>query len=107
MQARAGVGADHRPDLRDPLRLAAEQLAAARDQLGGALGRLDVLDDPAVGALVAAAAHVVDHPLEGARREVRTRSTGVISASSERIGLTFSAPPTQACARPMRPPRWR
>ena len=65
-QPRAGVGADHRPDLRDPLRLAAEQLAAALDQLGGALGRLDVLDDPAVGALVAARAHVVDHPLERA-----------------------------------------
>ena len=38
---------------------------------------------------------------------MRTRSTGVISASSERIGLICSAPPSQAWALPMRPPRCR
>ena len=36
---------------------------------------------------------------------MRTRSTGVISYSSERIGLIFSVPPSHACALPMRPPR--
>ena len=36
----------------------------------------------------------------------RARS-GVISSSSVRIGLIFSAPPSQACAAPMRPPRRR
>ena len=42
-----------------------------------------------------------------ARPGVRTRSTGVISLRSVRIGLTFSAEPSQACAAPMRPPRRR
>ena len=35
-----------------------------------------------------------------ARPEVRTRSTGVISPSTVRIGLIFRAPPIQACAAP-------
>ena len=39
-----------------------------------------------------------------ARRRVRTRSTGVISSSSVRIGLICSAEPSQACAEPIRPP---
>ena len=38
---------------------------------------------------------------------MRTRSTGTISYSSERIGLIFSVPPSQAWALPMRPPRLR
>ncbi len=42
-----------------------------------------------------------------ARPRVRTRSTGVISDSSERIGLIFRAPPSQAWAPPIRPPRRR
>ena len=42
-----------------------------------------------------------------ARPEVRTRSTGVISRLIVRIGLIFSAPPSHACAVPMRPPRLR
>ena len=44
------------------------------------VGGLDVLDDPAVGAVVVPGAQVVDHALERAPR-VRTRSTGVISRS--------------------------
>ena len=39
-----------------------------------------------------------------ARREVRTRSIGVISDSTVRIGLIFSAEPSQAWAPPIRPP---
>ena len=39
-----------------------------------------------------------------ARRRVRTRSTGVISSSSVRIGLICSAEPSHACAEPIRPP---
>ena len=42
-----------------------------------------------------------------ARPAVRTRSTGTISYSSDRIGLIFSVPPSQAWALPMRPPRRR
>jgi hypothetical protein len=42
-----------------------------------------------------------------ARRRVRTRSTGVISSSSVRIGLIWSADPSHACAEPIRPPRRR
>ena len=42
-----------------------------------------------------------------ARLDVRTRSTGVISRSSVRIGLILSAPPSHACAAPIRPPRRR
>ena len=42
-----------------------------------------------------------------ARREVRTRSTGVISDSTVRIGLIFSAEPSHACAPAIRPPRRR
>ena len=38
---------------------------------------------------------------------MRTRSTGLISPSTVRIGLIFSAPPTHACAPPTRPPRRR
>ena len=39
-----------------------------------------------------------------ARRRVRTRSTGVISSSSVRIGLIWSAEPIHAWAAPIRPP---
>ena len=39
-----------------------------------------------------------------ARRRVRTRSTGLISSSSVRIGLICSAEPSHACAEPIRPP---
>ena len=42
-----------------------------------------------------------------ARPDVRTRSIGVISRSTVRIGLIFSAVPTHACAAPIRPPRRR
>ena len=42
-----------------------------------------------------------------ARPAVRTRSIGVISSPSVRIGLNFSAPPIHAWALPIRPPRWR
>ena len=42
-----------------------------------------------------------------ARREVRTRSIGVISDSTVRIGLIFSAEPSQAWAPAIRPPRRR
>jgi hypothetical protein len=42
-----------------------------------------------------------------ARPAVRTRSTGVISRSNERIGLIFMVMPSHACALPMRPPRCR
>jgi hypothetical protein len=42
-----------------------------------------------------------------ARPLVRTRSTGVISFSTVRIGLTFSVEPIHALAAPMRPPRRR
>ena len=42
-----------------------------------------------------------------ARRLVRTRSTGVISVSTVRIGLTFSVEPIQALAAPILPPRLR
>ena len=42
-----------------------------------------------------------------ARREVRTRSTGVISDSTVRIGLIFSAEPSHAWAPAIRPPRRR
>ena len=42
-----------------------------------------------------------------ARREVRTRSIGVISDSTVRIGLIFSAEPSHALAPAIRPPRRR
>src|ERR1700704_6679823 len=42
-----------------------------------------------------------------ARREVRTRSIGVISDSTVRIGLIFSVEPSHARAAPTRPPRRR
>ena len=41
------------------------------------------------------------------REEVRTRSTGVISFSTVRIGFTRRVEPIQALAAPMRPPRLR
>ena len=41
------------------------------------------------------------------RDEVRTRSTGVISFSTVRIGFTRSVEPIHALAAPMRPPRLR
>src|SRR3954454_24856858 len=44
-EARAGVRADDRPDLRDELRLAPVDLAAAAGDALGELGRLDVLDE--------------------------------------------------------------
>src|SRR5439155_2543645 len=46
----------------------AEELAAGLDEPLRLLGRLDVLDDPAVGAVVAAGVHVVDEAVEGAAR---------------------------------------
>ena len=49
-------------------RVAAEDLAAALDEPRGFVGRLDVLHDPCVGAVVVALPQVLDHPLERARR---------------------------------------
>src|SRR4029077_6907554 len=49
-QPRANVGADHRPDLGDEGRFAAEDLVAVGGQRRGRFGVLDVLDDPGVGA---------------------------------------------------------
>src|ERR671929_2059341 len=60
------VGADHRPDLRDDRRLAAEDRTSALGQLLGHLRRLDVLDEEDVAARVAPVVHVLDHALERA-----------------------------------------
>src|SRR2546423_4618266 len=67
-QAGADMRADHRADLGDEHRLGPEDLAAVLDEALRLVGRLDVLDDPAVGAVVAARAHVLDHALERAGR---------------------------------------
>ena len=55
----------------------------------------------------ASAREQVDHPLERAPATVRTRSIGVISDSTIRIGLIFKAEPSHAWAPPIRPPRRR
>src|SRR4051812_34117864 len=65
-QAGADMRADHRTDLRDEDRLRSEQLAALLHEALRRLGILDVLDDPAIGTVVAPLARVVDHPLERA-----------------------------------------
>ena len=49
---RPEIDPEHRADLADEQRLRAEQLAAALDEPRGLGGRLDVLDEPAVDALV-------------------------------------------------------
>ena len=54
-----------------------------------------------------AAARAYSRSRSNMRDEVRTRSTGVISFSTVRIGLTRSVEPIQALAAPMRPPRFR
>src|SRR3954464_6611463 len=51
--ARARVGADHRPDLRDQLRVAAEDRAPALRQALGLRERLHVLDGEGVAAVLA------------------------------------------------------
>src|SRR5690606_38697965 len=66
-QAGAGVGADHRADLRGERRLAAEDLVAVFDQPVRGLLVLDVLDDPGVGPRLVALARVVAQPLDRAR----------------------------------------
>ena len=65
--ARADVGADHRADLRDQLRVAPVDLAAALGQALGLGARLDVLDGEPVAAVLAALLEVRDEPLERAR----------------------------------------
>src|SRR6185312_15513587 len=60
-QAGTRVGPDHGPHLRGEDRFGVEDLAAALDQPRGLLGRLDVLDDPAVGACVTQLLGVTDH----------------------------------------------
>ena len=73
----------------------AEDLAAALDEALADLARLDVLDDPGRRA-VARGASAGSRPSARTRgRSVRTRSTGVISSSIVRIGLIFSALPSQ------------
>ena len=105
--ARAGVRADHGADLRDQLRVAPVDLAAALGQalgLGAAPGRAGWRSRRSRPRGAA----------RGARRAartrgdaVRTRSTGCISPSIVRIGLTFSVAPIHARAAPIRPPRRR
>jgi hypothetical protein len=104
-QARADVRPDDGADLADEDRVLAEDLAAAVGEGVRLIACLDVLHDPGVAPVRLACAQEVDHPLE--RPEVRTRSIGVISPSTVRIGLIFSAPPSHACAVPIRPPRRR
>ena len=95
---------------RPPRRTAAaahDLLGRARPAAAASLGRLDVLDDPAVGAVVAGAPPRTRSAGARARALVRTRSIGVISWSIVRIGLIFSAMPSHAEAAPIRPPRRR
>ena len=56
------------------------------DQVPGGLGVVDVLDDPGV-APASLRSRAKSTRRSKARRRVRTRSTGVISSSSVRIGL--------------------
>src|SRR3954454_20916793 len=58
------MGAEHRADLADELRLALEDLPAALDQLVALFGRVDVLRRPAVGARIVALAGVLDQAVE-------------------------------------------
>src|SRR5262249_54300921 len=63
-EARADMRSDDGPDLSDEGGFGPEDLSSPCHELVGLLAGLDVLDDPRVGAVVVAAAHVVHHPLE-------------------------------------------
>src|SRR5829696_1878973 len=62
--ARAGVGADHRPDLRDQLGVAPIDLAALLGEPLGLGQRLHVLDRETVAPVLAAQLQVRDQPVE-------------------------------------------
>src|SRR3954470_23001250 len=64
--AGADVGADDRPDLREQLRVAPVDVAAALGQALGLVGRLDVLDREPVAAVLAPPLEVGDQALERA-----------------------------------------
>ena len=85
----------------------AEDLGAAVGQPLRLVGRLDVLDHPARRRRVRRRLRSRSTIRSNARREVRTRSIGVISDSTVRIGLIFSADPSHAWAPAIRPPRRR
>ena len=107
-QAGPDVRADHRADLGHEQRGLAHDLARpASTSCRRLVGGLDVLHDPGVGAVGRALLGVVEPAAANARALVRTRSIGVISLSSVRIGLILSAVPSQADAAPIRPPRRR
>ena len=95
-----------RADLRDQLRVAAVDLAAA---LGHALGlgaRLDVLDGERVAAVLAALLEVGDEPLERAARGAHALDGLHLALDREdRLDLQRRADPGRAA--PIRPPRRR
>src|SRR3954453_9770557 len=66
--ARARVRADHRPDLRDELRVAPVDLPPALGHPLGDLGDLDVLDGERVAAVLAPLLEMCDQAIEGAAR---------------------------------------
>ena len=77
------------------------------DQPLGLVGRLDVLDHPRVGAVVLAGLRYSTIRSNARPRGAHPLHRADLGPRRVRIGLIFSAPPSQACALPMRPPRRR
>ena len=65
-QPRTGLRCEHRPELRNELRLGAEQLGETLSQPLRVLVRSRVLDEPSIGAHRATLSHQLDQPLDSA-----------------------------------------
>ena len=89
------MGADHRADLGDEDRVGAEDLAALVDQARGRSRGRGCAGRPRRRRRRRWRSRANSTMRSNARRRVRTRSTGVISSSSVRIGLICSAEPSQ------------
>ena len=106
-QARPDVGADHRPDLGDEERRTAHDLLASRRSAARPRRAPGCAARPRRRRRRRGAAPRTRPGAAAPCAPVRTRSIGVISLSSVRIGLIFSAEPSHADAAPIRPPRRR
>ena len=92
------MGAQHCPDLRNEDRLAAEDLAAIIDQGAGCLVVLDVLNDPAIDAVLVALASVVAQALDRAGASADALDRGdLLLQGEDRLDLQSRANPG-ACA---------
>src|SRR3954453_3822273 len=100
-QARAHVSSDHRSDLRDEDGVVPEDLAALLDESLRGLAVLDVLDDPHVGAVVAALAGILDHSLEGSAPRSHALDRGdLLAKGQDRLDRLSPPQPCLSCPDP-------